>query len=843
MLSGLAWRYAPLALSLCLAAPLSAHDGDPKLRDRQPPVRGSGIRTGVPAPGSKVAASGTSFAASGVTLLAWLSLDDFNTGADSGNVVWGYVSPSGREYALMGLSSGTAFVEVTDPNSPVIVAHLSGPDSLWRDIKVWQHYAYAVSEGGSGVQVFNMSGIDSGQVTFVGNVTAGGDLATHTLALDTASGYLYRSGGGNNGLRIYNLNASPTNPPMVGSWSNKYVHEAQIVTYTSGPAAGKQIAYCCGGFNGGFNSTGLSVLDVTNKASIQVLKEVFWSNPGYSHQIWLSPDQQFAYLNDELDENGTFPTTTYMFNVATPANTTLLGSFNNGNTAVGHNLYTKNNLIYEANYRSGLRVFNATNPTAPVEAYWFDTYPADDAANFNGLWSNYPYLPSGIVLGSDIERGMFVWWVGPALLDIQPVGPPPVLLAPGGDSFLVQINELAPGTLAAATAKLYFDAGAGLQSSDLIPLGGSTWQADFPALPCGETVSFFVSAESTNGITWSWPAGGAPFAAQASVAFGETLVFSDDLETNQGWTVGATGDNATTGIWVRVDPVGTAAQPEDDHTAAPGIRCWVTGQGTPGGGIGDNDVDNGTTTVNTPVLDLSGLGQPVISYWRWYSNNGNSAVDDTFLVEVSNGGPWVQVELLGPTGPETTGGWYFHQFTVSDFVVPNASVRVRFRASDLGQGSIVEAAVDDLQVKDLNCSGGGPTVYCTGKVSSQGCVPEIGFAGTPSASSAQPFDVNATLVVPSVNGILFYGYGANNTPFQGGTLCAQPPILRAPGQVSGGAAACTGSFQFDFNALIQGGSDPSLIAGAQVNAQFWFRDPPASFGSGLSNALEFVIQP
>ncbi len=843
MFHGSARRPAPLVLALLLSTPLFAHDGDPKLRDRQPHYPGPGIRTGVPRLGSVIAATGTSFPASGVTLLAWLSLDDFNTGASSGNVVWGYVSPSGREYALMGLSSGTAFVEVTDPNDPVIVAHRTGPDSLWRDIKVWQHYAYAVSEGGSGIQVFDIAGIDSGQVTFVGTVTAGGDTATHTLALDTASGYLYRSGGGSNGLRIYNLNASPTAPPQVGSWSNKYVHEAQIVTYTSGPAAGKQIAYCCGGFNGGFTNTGLSVLDVTNKSSIQVLKEVFWSNPGYSHQIWLSPNQQFAYLNDELDENGTFPTTTYVFNVSTPASTTLLGSFNNGNSAVGHNLYTKGNLIYESNYRSGLRVFDATNPTAPVEAYWFDTYPSDDVASFNGLWSNYPYLPSGIVLGSDIEKGLFVWWVGPPLLDIATVGPPPTLISPGGDSFLVQINEIAPGTLAAGTAKLHFDAGAGLQSTDLVALGGSTWQADFPALPCGGTVAFFVSADSTNGITWSWPAGGAVSAAQATVAFGEATVFSDDLETNQGWTVGATGDNATTGIWVRVDPVGSAAQPEDDHTSAPGIRCWVTGQGQPGGGVGDNDVDNGTTTVLSPLLDLTGLSLPVISYWRWYSNNANLVVDDTFLVEVSNGGAWVQVELLGPSGQETTGGWFFHQFSVADFVAPNATVRVRFRASDLGQGSIVEAAVDDFQVKELNCSGGGPTIYCTGKLSSQGCVPQVGFSGSPSASNPSPFDVNAALVVPGMNGILFYGHGADNTPFQGGILCALPPIVRTSLQVSGGAAVCSGAYHFDFNALIQSGSDPSLVAGWQVNAQYWFRDPPASFGSGLSDALEFVIQP
>src|SRR5688572_2851863 len=396
------------ALIAGLGLPLSAHEDDPKLLDRQPPFPGSGVRTGVLPPGARLGGTkAAGFASQKVTLLSWLTLGDLSPAATTGNVCWGYTSPSGREYALMGVSSGTAFVEVTDPNDPVIVAFHNGPTSLWRDIKAWSHYVYAVSEGGSGIQVFDVQNIDAGSVTALGSVTTGGDTATHTVAIDTASGYLYRSGGGNNGLRIYNLNASATNPPLVGTWSNKYVHEVTPVTYTSGPAAGKQIAYACSGFNGGFDQTGLSIIDVTNKASPVVLKEIFWSGAQYSHQVWLSSDLKYAYLNDELDENGIKPTTTYVIDVQTPANAFLVGSFHNGNPAIGHNLYTRPGLIFEANYRSGLRVFDtAANPTNPPEVAWFDTYPDDDQPEFNGLWNNYPYFQSGIVLGSDLERGL-----------------------------------------------------------------------------------------------------------------------------------------------------------------------------------------------------------------------------------------------------------------------------------------------------------------------------------------------------------------------------------------------------------------------------------------------------
>jgi hypothetical protein len=181
-----------------------------------------------------------------------------------------------------------------------------------------------------------------------------------------------------------------------------------------------------------------------------------------------------------------------------------------------------------------------------------------------------------------------------------------------------------------------------------------------------------------------------------------------NLETAQGFTVGAGDDTATTGVWTRVDPVGTAAQPEDDRSPTPGTMCFVTGQGVVGGGLGDNDVDGGKTTLRTPTLDLSGLDVPWIGYWRWYSNNtGSEPGADTFLVDLSNNGgaSWSNVEIVGPTGAQASGGWFFHIFRVSDIATPTASVVLRFVASDLAGGSIIEAAIDDVVVVDCaSCS-------------------------------------------------------------------------------------------------------------------------------------------
>ena len=402
-----------------------AHQDDPKILDRQPRYEGPGYRRG--AAGSPGAAPRLEFPHDNMHLLSWITLPEFPGTHSNANDCWGYVSPSGQEYALIGLSRGTAFVNVTVPADPVIVKMISGPSSLWRDIKVYQHYAYAVSEGGQGIQVMDMSDIDLGSVTLLGTVETGGGLATHNVAINEDSGFLYRCGGGSNGLRIYDLASDPANPTFAASWPDRYVHDAQIVTYTDGPYAGREIAFCCAGFNGGFVDTGLVVLDVTDKSNIVTLSNLQYSNAAYSHQGWLSPDRQYFYLDDELDErDGLNPvTTTRVIDVSDLDNPVEVGTFSSGSTSIDHNLYTVGNLIFEANYRSGIRVFDATDPVSPVQIAYFDTYPTDDLASFNGLWSNYPFLPSGTILGSDMEKGLFVWGLGPAPVEAPAAAQPP----------------------------------------------------------------------------------------------------------------------------------------------------------------------------------------------------------------------------------------------------------------------------------------------------------------------------------------------------------------------------------------------------------------------------------
>jgi hypothetical protein len=246
--------------------------------------------------------------------------------------------------------------------------------------------------------------------------------------------------------------------------------------------------------------------------------------------------------------------------------------------------------------------------------------------------------------------------------------------------------------------------GGAFTQTDLVLQGGSTYAADIPAQAQDASIEYYIYGHDALGNERTSPATAPATLHQFYVA---TII--DNLEVNSGWVVGAAGDNALTGIWVRVDPVGTAAQPEDDHTPAPGVLCFVTGNGAVGGGVGDNDVDGGTTTLLSPVFNLSAATQScIVSYWRWYSNNqGGDPNNDFWVVDISNDGgtTWQSVENVNPPNAQQNIWVRVDVDVLALFGAPN-QVKLRFKASDLATGSVVEAAVDDLVALTTGASAG-----------------------------------------------------------------------------------------------------------------------------------------
>lgn len=819
-----------LTLAALLLAPLVAHDEDPKVLDQAPTFAGPGFAPGhVLTAGSGSFFTGSAglgdrsieFPSAGVTLLSWMTPGELAGDGVRLNDCWGYVSPSGREYALVGTATGTAFVEISDPSAPVLIEHVDGPGSIWRDVKTYQDHAYSVSEGGGGIQVIDLSQIDTGVVTLAGSITTGGTLASHNVVINEDSGFLYRCGGAGTGIRVYSL-ANPSTPTFVGQWNSRYVHDAQVVSYTSGPYAGREIAFLCGGFNGGFSQTGLIVLDVTNKSNMFARDIIQYPQASYSHQCWISPDKQYCYLDDELDEGGVQLTRTHVFDISDLDDVQSLGWVEANSTAIGHNLYVRDDRIFEANYRSGLRVFDRANPAAPVEVAYFDTWPGDDDASFNGLWSCYPYFPSGVVIGSDVEKGLFVWWVGDPLLDVSVVGGPPALLEPAGSDVQVQIDELSPGDLAPGSERLWYDAGAGVVEVALTPLGGGLYEAPLPALACGTRVRWYVGARSTNGVLWSAPEIGAQAPHFSIVALSEHVVARDDFEAAGGWTVGHPGDTATIGLWTRGDPVGDHATPEDDHSPG-GTQCWYTGA---------TWFPDGATSLVSPRYDLSGLVAPVASMWVWFSNGaGDFNPPDRLRIWLSDddGATW-QLAFGMQSRSDTIGSWQRVVLDVEDWIEATDAVRVRVVVRNDNLFNTVEGAFDDFELLQPLCCGTSP--YCALSPNSAGGGASIGTSGSTSVS-ANDLVLEVQGAVPGQFGLFFYGPEAAQAPLGDGTLCVGGLLQRLPVLTVDGAGGASWAVDLASPPQVAG----RILAGSEWNFQFWFRDPPAGgAGFNLSNA-------
>ncbi len=230
------------------------------------------------------------------------------------------------------------------------------------------------------------------------------------------------------------------------------------------------------------------------------------------------------------------------------------------------------------------------------------------------------------------------------------------------------------------------------------------YTASFPALSCGTVVRYYFSALTTDGDTRTSPDTAPEQFYEALVAVSVVTAFEDDFEADEGWTVSGT---ASDGQWERGTPLSQATcnrgNPGGDADGSG--KCYVTDNTNQ---TCNSDVDDGSTILTSPIMDASG-GEPVISYWRWFDNTGNGQGDfpfqDFFLVEVSEdgGASWVNLEIVGPSGSEVSGGWFKKSFRVSDFVTPTSQFRVRFTATDFDPQSIVEAGVDGVELVNAIC--------------------------------------------------------------------------------------------------------------------------------------------
>jgi choice-of-anchor B domain-containing protein len=336
------------------------------------------------------------------------------------NDIWGYVDGAGNEYAIIGSPYKVYFINVTNPASPTLKQSFTGGAStIWRDFKTYGTYAYGCADQGSeGLLIFDLSALPSGSITQLASLKGTGHFnKAHNIYIDVPNKRLYVAGSDtrNGGYIVYDL-TNPAVPVKIADVNlpGGYIHDIFVRD---------NIAYCNHEYNGAY------IYNVTNAASPVFLDS--YSAGGYNHSCWLTDDSNYLIFAEEVPAGKPL----VMLDVTNKSNISLVTSFKEPLLAptytnvTPHNPFVKGDLLYVSYYEDGTVVFDISNPAAPVRVAYYDTYPNASYSGTEGNWGTYPYLPSGNIISSDINTGLYVFSV-----DIVPPPPPPTCLVDEGFS-------------------------------------------------------------------------------------------------------------------------------------------------------------------------------------------------------------------------------------------------------------------------------------------------------------------------------------------------------------------------------------------------------------------------
>jgi choice-of-anchor B domain-containing protein len=350
----------------------------------------------------------------GYDLLSHISLSTF--GAGSANDSWGWTDPqTGKEYSLVGLNNGTAFVDTSDPVNPIYLGKLPThtQSSTWRDIKVYNNHAFVVSEAnGHGMQVFDLTrlrSVSNPPQTFTEDAHFANFGSAHNIVINEATGYAYAVGANtySGGAHFINIQ-DPLNPVDEGGYSGSgYTHDAQVVIY-NGPDSdyqGQELYF-------GNNEDRAVIVNVTDKANPQLIADFNYSNVNYTHQGWLTEDQRYFIIGDELDESSFgFNTRSIIADYSDLDNPVFHDEYYGTTAAIDHNGYVVGNKYYLSSYTAGMRVIDISGIATPGslnESGYFDSFPSNNNTSFSGVWNVYPFFGSGNININDIDNGFFM---------------------------------------------------------------------------------------------------------------------------------------------------------------------------------------------------------------------------------------------------------------------------------------------------------------------------------------------------------------------------------------------------------------------------------------------------
>ncbi len=727
--------------------------------------------------------------------------------------IGGFVDSQGNEYALVGYFNGLDIVDVTDPDNPVIKFTVPGPQSDWREVKTWGNYAYVTTEGGnSGLQIIDMSNLPASinSKFWKGSGSINNQLETiHALHIEDAHVYLFGSNLFNGAAVIASL-TDPWNPVYLGRTPGSYIHDGYVRN---------DVLYAGHVYDGYF-----AVYDVSNKAQPVLLAQQ--NTPGnFTHNTWLNDAGNVLLTTDEV--NNSFLTA---YDISDLGDIQEIARYQTtpGSGSVVHNTHVINDYAVTSWYKDGVSITDVSRPDNIVSVGRYDTYPQGTGGGFSGCWGVYPFLPSGTIVASDINNGLFVltptytracYLEGMVTDSVSglPLNNATVTIIGANISKTTNVQgEYKTGTVTPGTVSVQVTR-AGYISKTINNVVLTNGQLTIVDVQLTAISAFTLTGQVIDGVTGQPVAGALVelfnsgsddllttdangnfalpsfFPDSYSIDAGKwgyrtycsnnvavdpstvplTIVLQpgiyDDFTFDLGWTVSGISTNA----WERGEPVGTTlfgdqSNPGVDVNSDCRDKAYVTDNG--GGQAGSNDVDNGNTILTSPVFDATQLLNPYVNYYRWFFNAGGQGnPNDTLTVKLFNGTTTVTLETVLANTPNN-GTWVSRSFQIAALITPTSTMQFIIETADWPAtgGHIVEGALDKFEVVE------GPASL------NETSGPAVSVFPNPSSDafslSFDPalFGSDAALIITDLSGRIIYTANAveiNNSTF-GSSLSA-----------------------------------------------------------------------
>lgn len=645
--------------------------------------------------------------------------------------MWGYVAPNGKEYALLGTTTGISIVDCTNGSAPVERAYIPWANSTWRELRTYGTYAYATTEAAAGFMVIDLTNPDA--PVNLGIVGAANHGNAHNLGVDMGTGRIYIVGT-NNGVAVYDGAANPANPPFLGfaapGGTSNYFHD---LTIENGFGYGAMI------YTGIFRIWNMSTFPPTTISDSL-------TPSAFCHNAWPTANSNITVTTDERDGS-----LIRFYDTTNKAAPVPISQMTMDPRTVPHNAYIIGNIAHVAWYTEGYQAVDFSDPTTPVVVASYDTWTGA-SGGYNGAWGCFPFLPSGNVYISDRATGLYV--LKPTFTDLAIAHTPLADTTQEDAPYTVTANLTSSNAVQTVTLRYRLNGGVEQSVAMQPTLVPGQYSGQIPAQNGFKQVEYHIDAVDAKAARRS------PRLGEHRFVVGQRVVrWSDDFEASVGWTSGGTASD-----WQIGQPRGRAGYSasfgwQDPLTATSGNT--VRGNDLGGTSFNGAYANSQNSFLQSPSIPTNGRQGLRLQFRRFLS----VVAGDVARVLVNGTAVWTSSTALYDTS------WQWMDYDVSSILNTAANAVIRFELVSDSSNAAGGWQIDDVALVTLH-DAAPATSYGVGTPGTGAIVPTLGVSA-PAVLGTTVQLQGASLLANSV-AVLALNLQQTNVPAVGVQLLVEP---------------------------------------------------------------------